>query len=560
MNFIIKTTIFLVFLISSEVFSQNSLNDNPFTQSFDINNQPIELLHNINYHSENVLNVIHTPLEGFLPGYYYDMGKNKISGWLKQPEYEELMKYNKLNSFFHFRKEEYGSDIIITPEKCSAFIIGQDSFSVIQNFEVNDEYYSSNEFAQVIGKSHLYTYYKHEKFASLFLNSQMFWNSQMITSYVVKVDSSNKFFTIGKDKLNLKDNSLLFLGENEFLRNFINKKNYKYEDIPLLIKYINLKRKFEQNKRQYYNSSWDEINVPQEAGFYSVIKGIQDSTIYLSFYINNGTPIYDGHFTMFYQTIKDGDLTLTKFYQTIRNGDFKWYYPDGTLRKQTTFYNNVPSHFLTFYRDGKKYYDYINGGEFNYFYNAFRNNGESIFDTKGNGADVVYDSTFKINIVYEFINKRITLAYYIDTTGKKTYLLCDKNALLKGVNSLQRKINNTISYPSKAVENKIDGQVLIKCIVEPSGLVSDIRIIKGIDSECDKIIMDLLSIMKYEKYWTPGLIGKEKITQESIIAVNFTIQDYIIMKNDNTNDNTNHITHPNYTPPHEFNLPQPPKF
>lgn len=82
-----------------------------------------------------------------------------------------------------------------------------------------------------------------------------------------------------------------------------------------------------------------------------------------------------------------------------------------------------------------------------------------------------------------------------------------------------------------SIRNYDHGIVLVKCIVEPTGLVSDIQIIKGLNPECDSLISNYLAIMSKEKTWTPAMIAKQKVIQEIVIPVDFAISGFSRYRN-----------------------------
>ena len=53
--------------------------------------------------------------------------------------------------------------------------------------------------------------------------------------------------------------------------------------------------------------------------------------------------------------------------------------------------------------------------------------------------------------------------------------------------------------------------MLIKCMVEPNGMVSDLNVIRGIDSECDSTFRNYFSIVKEYKHFRPGKINRKKV-------------------------------------------------
>lgn len=70
-----------------------------------------------------------------------------------------------------------------------------------------------------------------------------------------------------------------------------------------------------------------------------------------------------------------------------------------------------------------------------------------------------------------------------------------------GEAEMQKFIANTLKYPVVAQENGIEGRVTIRFVVTANGDISDVQIIRGIDSSCDKEAVRVVNAMPQ---WIPG--------------------------------------------------------
>jgi len=66
-----------------------------------------------------------------------------------------------------------------------------------------------------------------------------------------------------------------------------------------------------------------------------------------------------------------------------------------------------------------------------------------------------------------------------------------------GKEQLKKFIRQHLKYPRKAIENQIEGIVLLSAEISDNGDVSDIRIEKGIGYGCDEEAARVLSLMKF---------------------------------------------------------------
>ena len=148
---------------------------------------------------------------------------------------------------------------------------------------------------------------------------------------------------------------------------------------------------------------------------------------------------------------------------------------------------------------------------------------KNVLDSSGNGIAAFFDLINKRKINYEFKANKLVSTHYIDSENNKVYQLCPKNAEIKGVKSLQKSIKEFIIYPEESVRRDNHGILLVKCIIEPSGLVSDISIVKGIDSYCDNAVLDYLDLFKVEVHWKSAKVWDNPVKQEIIVPIDFSI-------------------------------------
>ena len=52
------------------------------------------------------------------------------------------------------------------------------------------------------------------------------------------------------------------------------------------------------------------------------------------------------------------------------------------------------------------------------------------------------------------------------------------------------------------------------------------KVIKGMDAECDSSVLNILSYFKTSKEWNLAKINKEKVAQELIIPIDFSIKGF----------------------------------
>jgi hypothetical protein len=495
---------FFAMLFSCLSFGQNPIPNYEIGHFVDINRQLINGYSDFDYEPEKTLDVAYVIGDNFTDGYYIDNNGSKIKGLLKYSIQERDLK-------FKLGKDDPEKSIVA--DECNGYIIGVDSFAVVRNVDIvgvfGDSPSKKGEFAEFMGKVDGISFYK---FIALGANGSY-------VKYVVKASDSSDYLTFPSGSGKFKKMAIEIFGSDSTLKTDIEKGKYEVKDIPSLIKIFKYRKLFERNQNILYNKSWDETDNPKESSYYAKIESVKDSVFHLSYFFNNDVKIYEGDFTSFYPHKK--------------RGTFVFYYPNGNIRKKVNFANNKPKNEIEYFLNQKihriskqmftedrRIYDQVNNQQ-----------GESVLDAEGNGKEVFFDVVQGREITYEYIKYFLENIYYLDKNGEMIYQFCQKNAKFTDLKDLQKSISTNFKYPAEAINKYIHGYALFKCIVEPTGLVSEVQLLKGVDLASDIAITDFLSCLKTKAYWKPGKVNGVFVRQEIVIPIDFSIIGFSAFKN-----------------------------
>lgn len=494
---------FTLIFLSYFLIGQNKIPNYEIGHFVDMNKQLIKGYFDFDYEPEKGLDVSYVVGDNFSNGYYIDNKGLKIKGLLKYSIQDRALK-------FKLSKDDIEKSIVA--DECNGYVIGVDSFSVVKNVDIlgvfGDSPSKKGEFAEFMSKVDGISFYKF-----IALGAQGSY-----VKYVVKASDSSDYLTFPSGSGKFKKMAIEIFGSDSTLKTDIEKGKYEVKDVPSLIKIFKYRKRFEQNQPILYNASWDETDNPKESNYYAKIESVKDSVFHLSYFFNNNVKIYEGDFTSFYPHRK--------------KGTFIFYYPNGKVRKKVNYSSNKPKNEIeyfsnekihriskTLFEDKRMIYDQVLNGE-----------GITILDSNGNGKEVIFDSIQGREITYEYKKHFLENIFYIDTNGDKIYQFCQKNAKLKDLKDLQKLIKNNFKYPVESIDKYNHGYVLVKCIIEPTGLVSEVKLIKGVDVTCDETIIDFLSCLKTQSYWSPGKVDGVNVKQEIIIPIDFSINGFSVYK------------------------------
>ena len=82
-------------------------------------------------------------------------------------------------------------------------------------------------------------------------------------------------------------------------------------------------------------------------------------------------------------------------------------------------------------------------------------------------------------------------------------------------------LSNNVQYPVVAEENGIQGREIVTFIVEKDGFISNAKVVKSVDSSCDKEAIRLVESMPN---WIPGKQNGEPVRVKYTVPVTVTFR------------------------------------
>ncbi|HTH54889.1 MAG TPA: TonB family protein [Cyclobacteriaceae bacterium] len=89
-----------------------------------------------------------------------------------------------------------------------------------------------------------------------------------------------------------------------------------------------------------------------------------------------------------------------------------------------------------------------------------------------------------------------------------------------GLESVYSEIAANIRYPKNARRHGIQGKTMVQFIIEPDGSISNVKIIKGFDRECDD---EAVRVVKLFKPWNPGTERGIPVRQNYVLPISFKL-------------------------------------
>jgi periplasmic protein TonB len=89
-----------------------------------------------------------------------------------------------------------------------------------------------------------------------------------------------------------------------------------------------------------------------------------------------------------------------------------------------------------------------------------------------------------------------------------------------GMTSFYKYLVDNMKYPPQARRLGIEGKVTVSFVVDKSGAISDVMVLKGIGSGCDE---EAIRVMRSAPPWNPGKQRGKPVRQRCIMPISFKI-------------------------------------
>jgi len=108
-----------------------------------------------------------------------------------------------------------------------------------------------------------------------------------------------------------------------------------------------------------------------------------------------------------------------------------------------------------------------------------------------------------------------------DGDANKVFTFVEQSAEpVGGLEAFYKWVGKTLKYPAAARRMGLEGKVFVKFVIEPTGVISNVEIVKGFNGECDKEAQRVLSIAPK---WKPGRQSGRAVRQAYTLPIAFKL-------------------------------------
>ena len=90
-----------------------------------------------------------------------------------------------------------------------------------------------------------------------------------------------------------------------------------------------------------------------------------------------------------------------------------------------------------------------------------------------------------------------------------------------GTQALLNTIAQKLKYPQKAIDDQIEGRVVLQFIVDKQGKITDIQVLRGITPELNQAAIDVVQALPD---WNPGMQDGEPVNVKYTLPIVFKLK------------------------------------
>ncbi len=110
-----------------------------------------------------------------------------------------------------------------------------------------------------------------------------------------------------------------------------------------------------------------------------------------------------------------------------------------------------------------------------------------------------------------------------DGDANKIFTFVEQSAEpVGGLEAFYKWVGKNIRYPAAARRMGMEGKVFVKFVIEPTGVISSIEVVKGFNGECDKEAARVISIAPR---WKPGKQSGRPVRQAYTLPITFKLSE-----------------------------------
>lgn len=258
----------------------------------------------------------------------------------------------------------------------------------------------------------------------------------------------------------------------------------------------------------YYDMLWKKLDNKEDAKFFRVVKDRPDGKYLVRDYYISGKLQFVGICTALEPKLDiEGKGTLYHESGGVQQiGLFK---EEEAVGLHAYFYEDGARHKVVFHREGEK-------DVYHHFWS--REGEEKLVNGKGLVAEYLPGLATRY---YEIEDSVVVASFSDDESGNTVYGILEQQPEYRGgYEALIKDIRATMKYPKSARKRGIEGIVYVAFLIGKKGEISNVRVLKGIQHECD---VEAVRAVTTLNKWNPGMHKGEPVFVKFVLPIKFKL-------------------------------------
>ncbi|HAS43589.1 MAG TPA: energy transducer TonB [Microscillaceae bacterium] len=109
----------------------------------------------------------------------------------------------------------------------------------------------------------------------------------------------------------------------------------------------------------------------------------------------------------------------------------------------------------------------------------------------------------------------------VEEKEEEIFMIVEERAVPKGgMKAFYKYVGENLKYPTKARKMGIEGRVVIECVVDKDGSLSDFKVRKGIGGGCDE---EAIRVLKSSPKWNPAKQRGKPVKYRMFVPIAFKL-------------------------------------
>lgn len=143
---------------------------------------------------------------------------------------------------------------------------------------------------------------------------------------------------------------------------------------------------------------------------------------------------------------------------------------------------------------------------------------------------VITDEPIDVELPIEFLNSElpeegfyglIAIATEPEDRDEVHYFVDEMPEFPGGEQALRRFLATSVKYPNEAIRNEVEGRVFVEFVVDAKGMVTRVKIARGVHPSLDS---EALRVVESMPAWKPGMQNGRRVNVSFTVPILFQLQ------------------------------------